>query len=121
MKKRLLTCVLLLLGSGITTTLRSQSWLQSGPEWIDLLGRNYRSGWVPKIAGYELGTTISKPSWWAKARFACSIKDMILLAYAMDTCFTNNRIPIMSCGLSIGSPESRLRGARDGQQETAAS
>jgi hypothetical protein len=55
MKKRLLTCVLLLLGSGITTTLRSQSWLQSGPEWIDLLGRNYRSGWVPKIAGYELG------------------------------------------------------------------
>jgi hypothetical protein len=37
------------------TALKSQDWPQQGPAWVDLLSRNYRSQWVPKIAGYELG------------------------------------------------------------------
>jgi hypothetical protein len=55
MRKYLLFCITAMVLATPWTALKSQDWPQQGPAWMDLLSRNYRSQWVPKIAGYALG------------------------------------------------------------------
>jgi hypothetical protein len=55
MRKLSLFCIFVCMLATPWVALKSQDWPQQGAAWIDLLSRNYRSQWVPKIAGYDLG------------------------------------------------------------------